>query len=204
MTIGTNTRRAARFFVLFVAALAPTALVFGQPGSNSTSELNRLMKALAGRETLEAAFTETMRISVLTEPIVLRGTLKYRAPDFLRKQVLFPRPQTFVIDGDLLTANDPVQGERRISLREHPQLRAFVESIRATLAGDLAGLRKYYKMTFQGNEQEWKILLLPRDELLARALPIIELQGRGAEQDCVTIADANRGPSFMPITTTPK
>ncbi len=61
--------------------------------------------------------------------------MRYDAPDRLEKRTLKPRAETLVLDGGELTV-ERAHGRRVMDLRAYPQILPFVESIRATLAGD--------------------------------------------------------------------
>jgi len=50
----------------------------------------------------------------------------------------------------MLTVETPTAGRRQFDLNGYPQLRPFVEAIRATQAGDRAALERYYRLEFQG------------------------------------------------------
>src|SRR6266480_3270593 len=77
--------------------------------------------------------------AMLERPLESSGELVYEAPDHLEERTLAPRVETLVLDHGVLTAR---RGSRSttLPLREYPQVAPFVESIRATLAGDRAVL----------------------------------------------------------------
>ena len=70
-----------------------------------------------------------------------------------------------------------------LRLNDYPAIRAFVESIRGTLAGDLAALRRYYRVELEGTWSDWRLHLLPADqqmaELVLRTLPVLARVLRG-------------------------
>jgi hypothetical protein len=49
------------------------------------------------------------------------------------------------------------RGHRRrsVALRDVPQAAPFIESLRATLAGDRAALERYFTVHFSGNLDRW-------------------------------------------------
>lgn len=162
-------------------------------------EFSSLMKAMAARKSAAVTFRETKWIAALSEPIVLRGTLHYRAPGMLRKTVVSPAPQTFSIEGDELTIRSGDGEERLISLEDHEYLRAFTESIRATLAGQPERLRQYYRLEFKGTRRRWTLILFPRNELLAQVVLRIEIRGKGIDLERITIEEVGGDRSVMRI-----
>src|ERR1700687_3023935 len=100
--------------------------------------LEQLMTAFGQMKSAEARFTERKYVSVLTTPLESSGTLIYVAPDRLEKRTLLPKPESFVIDrGELTVEGVPGQRRRTMKILNYPELAALVESIRATLAGDV-------------------------------------------------------------------
>src|SRR5665213_1785354 len=78
------------------------------------------------------------------------ATLAYRRPDHLAMSVVTPQPEELVIDGNTLRVSTP-KGERTVALDSEPVLLAWTESLRATLAGDVPALSKYFVPTLSGD-----------------------------------------------------
>ena len=55
-----------------------------------------------------------------------------------------------------------------LRLEDYPQVVPFVESIRATLAGDRAALEHFFRIDFEGEPAHWTLLLVPRDATIRR------------------------------------
>jgi hypothetical protein len=53
----------------------------------------------------------------------------------------------------------------------------FVESIRATLAGDRASLERYFTVGFQGDLAHWTLQLTPKDATVARSVEQVRISG---------------------------
>lgn len=116
-----------------------------------------------GREP-SVSFEEATYSSLLTEPLVVRGLLRFTPPSTLEKEVLEPYRERYVIEGDRVT----FESERKhvkttISLDDYPALRSFVEAFRSTLTGDVAQLKKVYETTVDGTSRQWTLLLRPYD-----------------------------------------
>jgi hypothetical protein len=163
------------------------------------SALSEVMQALASVRSVEAAFREEKTLAMLEEPLVTHGVLYYQAPAYLRKQPLEPQPEDFQADGDWLTIKIPNQGHRDFNLNGHPQLRAFVEAVRATQGGDQATLERYYHLEFDGTLADWNLRLIPRDAQIMEYLALIILQGREAWIERVEMLEADGDRSVMTV-----
>jgi hypothetical protein len=53
----------------------------------------------------------------------------------------------------------------------------FVESIRATLAGDRPALERVFRLEFSGSIARWTLVLVPRDAAVAKAVSRVEIDG---------------------------
>ena len=176
---------------LVFALLCPVAFadVWGLP---------QLMAGLAEVRESRARFTEEKQVSLLTAPLRMSGTLRYVRPDQLEKSVTHPYVESLRIHGDRVEWQRQ-QRTRTLSLRSQPQILALVDSIRATLAGDLAALNLHYRVKFDGERSQWKITLEPRDDSLAQSIALIHLQGSAQQLRRVEIIEANSDRSVMTI-----
>jgi hypothetical protein len=77
-----------------------------------------------------------------------------------------------------------------LELAAYPQVVPFVESIRATLAGDQTALERYFTLDFSGNVAQWTLQLKPRDPAVARSVQSITLSG---ERDALQRVEIHQG-----------
>jgi len=174
------------FLSAVVAAAAPTA------NANGSGELDDVMHALASQRVSNAHFTEWRYLKMLTEPMKSTGTLAYVAPDRLEKVTLWPKHQLMVVDGDHLIMDPGPDGNpKALSLAAQPEVGAFVEAIRGTLAGDLADLERFYEVSFQGNLTDWALLLQPKGNATRKLLGSVVLKGQGPEIRTVEIKETD-------------
>ena len=104
--------------------------------------------------------------------------------------MLAPRQESMIIDGDKLLIDNKQTGQRRsLALPEHPVLWAFIESMRSTLAGDLATLRRFYQVRLEGDTAAWRLLLAPTDERMRRAAAEIRVGGSGSWVNRIEIVE---------------
>ncbi len=177
-------------------ALAAVAVLL--IGAADVSNLDRVMGALAERRQGHVSFTEKKFIALLDQPVESSGELLYSAPDRLEKKTLKPKPEDLVLEGGVVTAQ---RGKHHytLDLKQYPQVLPFIESIRATLAGDRAALERVFKVDFTGNFEHWNLDLVPLDAKLAKTVSVIHIEAQKDFIDTVEIREADGDRSLMTI-----
>ena len=66
---------------------------------------------------------------------------------------------------------------RTLDLKAYPAVVPFIESIRATLAGDLPALERLFTVDFAGNIARWRLTLTPRDPQVAKTVSRVRIDG---------------------------
>jgi len=152
--------------VLLVLLSAGVVHAAGPPPALTLPDL---FARLAARSHMRARFVETKTLAVLKTPLRLEGTLEFRRPAYLAKHVEQPAPEDYLIEGGSVTVSKPATGQKiELALADYPALEAFAESLRAPLAGDLAGLSRYWRPSLGGSRKHWLLALAPvRPELVA-------------------------------------
>jgi hypothetical protein len=162
--------------------------------------LPALMQALAAVPAAQAHFTEVRRMQLLRVPLEVQGTLRYVRPDTLERRVHSPYEETILIEGNRVNIDNPARGERRsYALASLPAAYALVESLRATLAGDLAALERHYDVRFAGGRAAWTLSLVPRDAGVAQMLAAVRLQGSAARITRIEFDEAAGDRTVMTI-----
>jgi hypothetical protein len=170
----------------FAAAAALAAAAHGAPGA-----LDELMRSLAATGESSAAFVETRSSDALSAPLVARGELRYVPPGRLERRVSAPAEERYVVDGDRVTIERRGAPPRTVALAAQPVLGAFLESIRATLRGDLAALQRHYRVEMRGDAAaDWTLVLLPADPALAELVTVIRISGRRGRLAAMEVVEA--------------
>lgn len=159
---------------LLMAAVALAAGVTIAADGGDT--LGNLMALLAQRRHGVADFTQTQYLAVLKQPRRSEGVLSYDAPDHLEQRTLKPHAQTAVLDHGVLTLTRGTR-QRTVRLDEYPQLAPLIDSVRATLAGDLPALSRRFEIRLAGDLDHWQLELTPRESELALGVQHIQLSG---------------------------
>jgi len=170
-------------------------------GAGAAWGLEALMRALSEVKHAQGRFVERKHLAILNAPLEFSGTLSYSAPGRLEKRTLSPEPATMVVDGERLVFEDGGENQRRtLVLRDHPAVWGLVESIRSTLAGDLALLRRFYQVRLEGGERGWRLLLTPLDAQMRESVQEIRLGGSGSHVTSVEVLETGGDRSLMTIT----
>jgi hypothetical protein len=169
-------------------------------GSAPMGDLDEVMHQLAQRRHGRVEFVEQHFLAVLRRPIESSGEMLYDAPDHLEKRTLLPHPENLVLDGGALTVERG--GHRRVlDMHRYPQIQPFVESIRATLAGDRGALERVYALEFAGSLAHWSLTLEPLDRELARVVRQVRIDGSRDELLRVEIRQPDGDRSLMTLRT---
>lgn len=175
------------------------AAVAARPASAAWG-LEQLMRELSQREHARADFVETRYMRLLSQPLTRRGTLAYAPPDRLEKRTVTPIEEVLIVEGDRVSVEIAARGIRRsLSLQQHPALWGFVESLRATLRGDLETLRRFYRIGLDGGSDKWRMSLTPIEPRMAALIREIRIGGGDGAVRSIDIVDARGDRSQMQI-----
>lgn len=194
-------RRPVQSLVSALAALATgLALVTLSPAAFAAWDLQQLMDSLAQNKSGSATFIETKHIALLDKPIESSGELLYTAPDRLEKRTLKPKPESMVVNGGELLIE---RGRQKyfLQLQAYPELAAFIDSIRGTLAGDRKALERNYRLSLNGSPERWTLQLLPLDEKMQAVIRRIRIAGVRDQVSSIEITQADGDSSLMVIKT---
>jgi hypothetical protein len=157
-----------------------------------------LFETLAKQAPSRATFVEKKYLSILDRPVESSGELTFTPPDRLEKKTLLPKPERVLVDRETVTLE---RGGKRhqLRLRENPAVAVLVESIRGTLAGDLAALTRTYSVGLDGTPARWRLILRPLDPALGTLVERVEIAGREARVSAVEIFQADGDRSVMTL-----
>jgi hypothetical protein len=190
--VGLN--RAVIGLCVLLAAPCPAATGWGLP---------QLMNDMAQVRSASANFTERKTLHMLNAPLLVSGTLTYVAPDYMRKVTWPPAPETFVLDHGRITLSGGADNQTHVfSVSDDPRIGGLVEGIRATLAGDLPTLERFYVVRLTGTEGNWQLVLQPKDAGLAHFVKWIVIQGSQNRIDAIDTANSDGDHSEMGIAET--
>ena len=196
---GAPRRRA--LLVLLAAGICPSGALAAEANEADPWDVKRLMRELGQVKSAKARFVERKHLAILNAPLDATGTLLYTAPGRLEKHTLTPRQESLLLDGDRLTLENKERKQRRtFALQDQPVIWAFVESIRSTLAGDLATLNRFYKVSLDGGAGDWRLTLSPVEPGMQGVVSEIRIGGSRDRINTIEIIETQGDRSVMTIT----
>ena len=182
------------FILLASGAQAPVAAA----GPEWTVET--LLALLKDQREPSVAFEEATYSSLLTEPLKVRGMLRFTPPATMEKSITEPFHERYLIEGDQVTFESERKHVRRtISLEDYPALRSFVEAFRASLTGDAVQLHKVYEVTMKGTRDKWTLLLRPKEITGKSVVDYILLTGWEGRVATIAIRSTDGDRSVMTL-----
>jgi len=181
-------------------ALLLALLLTALPAAHAADwQLADLMQQLGQIRNAQARFVERKYIALLDQPVESSGELSFTAPDRMEMRTLRPKKQSLLLDGNRLTMAQDGR-TRTMSLQSYPEVAAFVEGIRGTLAGDRQALERVYQVHLIGNAARWQLLLVPREASMSRIISRIRIGGSQSDVLSVAYDHADGDRSEMQIT----
>jgi Outer membrane lipoprotein carrier protein LolA-like len=183
-------------------ALAGTLLALCSLHAAAQWSVSDLLTALAARGDADATFIEHRYVPVLDAPVQSSGTLRFVAPDRLEKHTLQPRAESMVLAGSQLTLQQG-QRTRSLALSDLPDNGLAINSLRGTMAGDLAALRRGWTVALIGERRIWTLVLTPLSASVAQYIETVLIEGRQDQIDRIEIRQADGVRSVMQIVPVP-
>ncbi len=192
----TSARTRGRRLLLAMALFAAPWLAMADQGAEWN--LSTLMQALAQHQSGRASFVDTKTMAMLDAPIASSGELRFAAPDFLEMRTLKPKPQTIILLANQLTVELGGRSHQ-LNLDDHPDIAVLVNSIRATLNGDLNLLQRDYLVGLSGDAARWTLNLVPVDPRARQRVRAIRIEGRQGQVRSIAVLQTDGDHSLMTI-----
>lgn len=180
------------------AVVLALLLPLSAPSGAAEWSIDQLMQSLAQTRSDRATFSEKKFVTILDKPVESSGELYYSAPHRLEKRTLKPKPESMVLEQGVLTIERGRQ-KHRLQLQEYPELAAFIDSIRGTLAGDRKALERSFRLRLDGSAEQWTLLLYPLDKKILGVVERIRITGVRDAVRSVEVAQTDGDHSLMLI-----
>ena len=185
-------------FCLLLTVILVSPVRSAEPAAQWSIE--HLMRQLSEVEHSQARFVERKYLKILKAPLELSGTLTYTRPGRLQKRTLKPKPEILTVADDQLTLENPARNERRVlRLQDYPVLWGFIESLRATLGGDIKVLERFYRVELEGGPAKWQLYLAPRDRRMNEVISLIRIDGSQARIETIEVQETRGDRSVTKI-----
>lgn len=139
-------------------------------------------EAMSAVRSLEARFEQRRTTTLLTQPLVSTGTLRFQRPDKLAWVVEQPGRSTMVVSGSQVAMSYPDLGvHEQLDLAGDPDAERLVRSMMVWLAGDLEQVSRDYSLAWADAPAEpvpdalYLATLSPRDPTMAALVARLEL-----------------------------
>ena len=175
-----------RYAIVAAATLAVGLASAGTARAFSPAELMQLLSEVSSSR---VHFIETRESAMLKKPLMLSGRLVYRRPDRLEKHVQAPFVETITIEGSRVTVSrGGADTDRVFTLPAGGTAQALIESLRATMAGDLPTLERHFAVAVSGTHSAWSMSLTPR----VTTLPVVrvEFAGKGSRIQRIEVVES--------------
>ena len=190
-------RLVSRCLAVVLFALAGVARAL--PGG----DLDAVLQLLAQRQHGHVQFVEQHFLAMLDRPVESSGEMRYDAPGRLEKRTLMPRAETLLLDNGVITV-DKGRVHRVMDLSSVPQMQPFIESIRATLAGDRVALERLFTLSFDGSVAKWTLTLFPKDSKVKHSVQQVRIEGARDQLSRVEIRQADGDRSLLTLRPAPQ
>jgi Outer membrane lipoprotein carrier protein LolA-like len=184
-------RRGPTCFAIALLALAAAR------ASAATPDADTLIGSLGRAAPASIAFAEVRFSSLLREPLIVAGELRYAGPARLEREVTSPYRERTVIEGDSVRVERDGERSRTFTLRRTPELRGLMAGFGAVLGGDAPAVRRNFELQVGGEHDAWSLELTPLDASQRRRLKQIVVTGSGNEPRCFSMFDTQGGASVM-------
>lgn len=162
--------------------------------------LQQLAEQLSSGDTAQGQFTQYRYLTVLQRPLVSHGEFVFQSDLGLAWVQLRPFASTLVLSQDTLVQIDS-DGQRQVNRADdNPQAQALARTIpllmSALLRGDIAPLSQQFSLHLIQEASGWQLGLIPKDPMLAQALPKMVMQGQ-SQIKSLTLLNSNGDRSLI-------
>jgi hypothetical protein len=183
--------------VLLLLASSGAGVRAASPGAKDRGEdLSTLLSRFAKSPGISAHFHEEKHIALLQAPLVSEGTIHFAPPGRLARHTTRPIASTLLIADNRVQFGDATSKDS-VDLGSNPVARAFVESFVMLLAGDRAGLERYFTLRFSPVSgagtpgAAWRLSLAPRTSPMNKVIKEIALAGEGLTVREMEVRESN-------------
>jgi hypothetical protein len=180
-----------------VTATASFAALLVAAVGHAAPDGDALIARLARTAPANIAFVEVRFSTLLVEPLVVGGTLVYEGEGSLTRRVETPYREESAIRGETVRVERDGEEPRTFALRRAPELRGLLTGMIGLLAGDASFIGEHFAVTTTGDDQRWRLALVPIDHRLEQRLSEILVAGAAAEPHCFVMRDSQGGASVM-------
>ena len=193
--------RTLKLILFIFAVLTNPSYVLAQDWT-----IDSVMEGLRGLRHVEASFVEIRHSTFLTQQLELNGIFVFKAPQTFIKETFEPYPERVQVDRhgvriDQEKSEQESQSRTQfIAANAHPLVKGLVDSAQATMSGDRKLLEDRYELNLSGTEQDWSVILVPKEQVLREKVESIMFLGSGDLIQRAEIKEADGDWSVIDLT----
>jgi hypothetical protein len=167
------------------------------PSRASNLDADALIQRLAKPAPATIDFKEWRFSSLLEEPLVVSGELRYLAADHLERFVQQPYREKTIIRGESVRVERHGEKLRTFALKRAPELKGLLSAFGALLTGDGSKLEKDFEISARGDSERWELTLVPNDTRARQHIAQLIVTGAADEPSCLMMGKAGESQSIM-------
>ena len=186
--------------LVMMLSISPGMSKEAPPASTDSWTTGSLMGLVAKSNVRRFRFSEDKFYSFLKKPAHTQGTLVYRKPDTLEKNIQTKgKIARYRIVGDELFIKKSDQKEKRVLLTHYPEVMALASSVRALIAGRIDVLKKFFDLELKGTRGNWTLTLTPTDIDLEEKIESLVITGIMGSLKKITIKETDGDKSVLTL-----
>lgn len=163
---------------LLLAVLSLTAPYSSRAAAVAPLELRDVLSHTTVTPPARVAFHEERHNPMFETPLELTGYLEYLEVGVLRKVVLTPVEQAFLVQTDHVVIERDGQTQT-LSLNKSRALKTILGAVEAILSGEAEKLESEFDYELSGTTDSWSVRLTPSSRRIARQLTSLHVIGDG-------------------------
>lgn len=141
---------------------------------------------------VEAEFSESKEMSLLSEPLLSKGRFLFSANEGLYRKMEHPFALEILINRNEFIQRDATGEVTRIPIKKIPQAKIFSDLFFSIVGGDERGFEKYFDVFFVGRKDHWQMGFKSKPKSpIARGLQHIVISGEGPRFTLVETVEKN-------------
>lgn len=142
------------------------------------TDLSSLQTQLAASSTVRGDFTQLRHLEMFEQPLSSQGTFTLNRDQGLLWQQTTPFPVQLVLTQDKLRQTFAGQSPQVITAQENPMAFYFSHVFLAVFHGDSEALSQQFDMDFTVQDDQWTLVLTPKQPPLSSVFQSISLIGQ--------------------------
>ncbi len=183
-------RRSLTVFALSIS-LQILCISAGLAENLKIATLDDLMKLRQSVKIEKVNYKEIRHISLMAEPLLMKGQLEYEAPDHIKKITTFPFEETLDVQGHDIKYTNNEGLVQSFDAEIDPLAYVTISGLQAVLSGNYEALQDLFFIKFGVVGNGWLLHLRPREPDTQKQLLVIRVSGVNGKPSLVEIFETS-------------